>query len=121
MMSFFEAGGFAMYPTVVFGVLLVISCGLYALRADPKDARVAMVLAGITLSSGLLGWARGMCATFRFVSHLPPAEQFTTLLVGSGESLHNMVLALAILVLAGVVAAAGVLRRAPTTSPPSGK
>jgi hypothetical protein len=121
LMSFFEAGGFAMYPTAFFGLLLVAACALYAARTEPKQARVALLLGAITLLSGLLGWARAMIWTCRFVSTKPAGEQFSTLLVGCGESLHNLVLALTILVLAGLVACIGLLRGAGTSAAPTGK
>jgi len=111
--SYFAAGGWGMYPTVVFGFLLIAVAARYALRSEARYGRLWGVLAVTTASSGVLGCATGLCTTCRYVLHLAAAEQLPTLVEGCEESLHNLVLALIIVVLAGLVASFGAVRGAP--------
>ena len=115
--NFFEAGGWGMYPTLVFGFLLLAAVTLHAIRRDPRHARVAGTLALVTVAAGLLGTATGVCRTCRYIYELPQAEQLRTLAAGCEESLHNLVLALILVVLAGIIHALATLRTDPR--PPS--
>ena len=111
MWNFFAAGGVGMYLTGGFGLTLLIVCGLDAFRPPRQYTHVSILLAIVTSTSGLLGLAAGMMETFRYVSTLPPAQQLTTLFVGAGESLHNLVFGGIFLVLAGLVAVIGMFRQ----------
>ena len=108
--NFYAAGGFGMYPTSLFGFLLIAASVLYAWRPAKKAGRLALVLGAVTFSAGLLGTSVGVCNSARYISQVPPADQLQMLALGCEESLHNLVLGLMLVVLAGLIAAVGVLR-----------
>lgn len=110
--NFFVAGGYAMYPTVIFGFLLIAACVLHMLRPDPKRARLAITLGIVTFATGLLGTFVGMCTSAHYIPQVAKAEQFEILALGCEESLHNVVLALTLIVLGGLLASVGALRQA---------
>lgn len=114
--NFFEAGGFGMYPTTLFGFLLVATAGLYALRGDPRFQQLAKTLGMMTFASGLLGTAVGICNSVHYMSTQPREEQLAVLAMGCEESLHNLVLALIIVIIAGLVMSVGALRKPATRS-----
>jgi hypothetical protein len=110
--NFFEAGGWGMYPTLVFGFLLLAASGLHALRRDPRYQRAALALGIVTAASGLLGTSTGFATTVHYAADkVAREEQLMTLAKGFEESIHNLVLALIIVVFAGLIAAGSALRR----------
>ncbi len=111
-----RAGGFGMYPTLGVGLFLVTVCVLYAQRPDPRRARLALTLGLTTFAVGLLGAASGIATSAHFLPAVPKSEQLEILALGIGESLHDVVLALIIVVLGGVIASVGALRSAPSSS-----
>jgi hypothetical protein len=121
MSSFFIAGGWAMYPTAIFGFLLIAACVLHMLRPEPKRARLALTLGIVTFASGLLGTFVGMCTSAHFIPQVPKAEQLEILALGCEESLHNVVLALVLVVLGGLLASVGALRQANGSATPSAR
>lgn len=117
MSEFFKDGGYAMFPTLAVGLLLLAMAVLYAVRPSGRRARVALVLGTVTLASGLLGAAAGMATTAHFIPKVPKSDQLEILAVGFAESIHNVVLALVVVVLAGLVASVGALRASHEPSP----
>ena len=117
--NFYEAGGWGMHPTSLFGFLLLAASALHALRPAEKLRRLVLALGVTTVAAGLLGTSVGLCMTFRYLSQVPPAEQLQTLAMGCEESLHNLVLALILVVLAGVLTAVAIMRRSSTTREPA--
>jgi len=111
MSEFWKDGGWGMYPTLVFGFFLVAAAGLYALRADERYGRAWLAFAVTTAGAGVLGWATGVCTTIKFALGLPPEKQFPIFMEGNAESLHNIVLAFIIIVISGLIASVGALRR----------
>jgi hypothetical protein len=111
--SFFAAGGWPMYPTSVGGFHLVAASLLYAWRPERKTARLLIPLSAVTFAAGLLGTTSGMCQSLHYIPRVPEANQLTILALGCEESLHDLVLALILLMLAGVLSAIGMVRRAP--------
>ncbi len=109
--NFFAAGGWGMYPTMIFGFLLLATVALDAFRKGPRSPHVAGVLTILVLCSGLLGTAVGICSTAHYLDKVPQAEQLQTFAFGIEESLHNLVLALMIVIICGLIALVGVLRR----------
>ena len=108
--TFFRDGGWGMYPTTVFGFLLVASGALCLLRPERRFVPVVLCLGVLTLASGFLGFSTGLVTTFRYLPRVEAVEQrFTIAALGCAESLNNLVLALILIVLAsllGVLAAA---------------
>jgi hypothetical protein len=117
--DFFKAGGMGMYPTLLFGFLLVASAALFLLRQERRYLSLMVSLGITTLGSGLLSFCMGLVNTFRYLEQVPPPDQLKIAALGCEESLHNVVLALILLVLGASIASAGCFRavRAPGLSP----
>jgi len=103
--NFFAAGGWGMYPTTVFGFLLLAAIGLHALRPEPRYERVITALMIIVITGGMLGTATGICNTVHYLDQVPADKQLITFANGTEESLHNLVLAGIIIVIANLIAA----------------
>jgi hypothetical protein len=108
--NFYAAGGWGMYPTSLFGFLSIGASALYALRLERRFARLAGALAGLTLAAGLLGATVGICNSAHYITEVPKTEQLQILALGFEESLHDLVLALILAILGGLVAVLGLLR-----------
>ena len=108
--DFFAAGGFGMYPVSIFGFLMIAACVLYALRPSPKAARTAVAMGVATFSAGLLGAATGICNSLHYIPQVATEKQIEIMALGVEESLHDVVLALILIVLGTLIAAAGTLR-----------
>jgi hypothetical protein len=117
MSEFFKDGGWGMFPTLGIGLLLLAASVLYAVRPSAKRARVGLVLGLVTLASGMLGASVGLATSARFIPKVAKADQLEILAQGFAESIHNVVLALIVVVLAGLVASVGAARSADEPSP----
>lgn len=109
--NFFAAGGWGMYPTMVFGFLLLATTVLHALRPEPRFQRLSVLFGLATFASGLLGTLVGICNSAHYLGQVPPQDQLKTFALGCEESIHNLVLALIIVLLATLVAAGSAVRR----------
>jgi hypothetical protein len=109
---FFADGGWGMYPTSIFGVLLVASAFLFLFRPERRFARIVFCGGIATFGSGLLGTSVGFVTTFRYLRKVPPSDQLITAALGCAESLNNLVLALILTVIAALVSWAGLVRAA---------
>jgi hypothetical protein len=109
--NFFEAGGWGMYPTMLFGFLFLAVTALHALRRDARHQRVAIALGTVTFASGLLGTVVGICNSVHYLEQVPREDQFLMFVMGCEESLHNLVLALILVVIGGLISAGSALRR----------
>lgn len=116
--NFFSAGGFGMYPTALFGFALIATAVLYALRPQAKTARLALVLGLVTFAAGLLGAFVGICNTFHYIPEVAHQNQLEILALGCEESLHDVVLALMLVVLGGLIGSIGTQRRGPAAAQP---
>ena len=109
--NFYESGGWGMYPTTLFGFFLVASGVLLALRPEKRFVPLVAGLGVLTFASGLLGTSVGFIKTFKtVVEQVPPPEQLTYALIGMGESLNNLVLALLIIVITALLWTVGAIR-----------
>lgn len=112
---FFRDGGWGMYPTTLFGFLLVASGVLVVLRPERRYVPLVLTLGALTASSGVLGFATGLVATFRYLPRVPEVDQrFTIAALGCAESLHNLVLALILVTLTALLGAVAAARVALT-------
>lgn len=109
--NFFEAGGWGMYPTMLFGFLFLAVTALHALRRDARHQRVSIALGTVTFASGLLGTVVGICNSVHYLAKVPREDQFLMFAMGCEESLHNLVLALILVVIGGLISAGSALRR----------
>jgi len=110
--DFYRAGGFGMYPVTIFGFFLIVACALYALRMRPEHAKLARVLGVMTLLAGALGTATGICNSAFYLPKVEQARQLAVFALGLQESLHDTVLALILVLFAGLFGIAGVVRDA---------
>jgi len=114
--NFFAAGGFGMYPVSIFGFSLIAASVLYALRPQQRTGRLVFTLGILTFAAGLLGALTGICRSFHYIQQVDPAKQLTIMALGVEESLHDVVLALILVVLGGLFASAGTLRAQAATA-----
>ncbi len=117
--NFFAAGGWGMYPTILFGFALLAVVALLVLRRDRRYERLGLLLGGMTLASGVLGTAIGICTSAHYLPQLPPERQLEVFGLGTEESLHNLVLALIIVLIAGLIATIAALRPRASVEPMS--
>ncbi len=110
--NFFLDGGFGMYPTTLFGLLLLAAGVACAVLPERRLVPLLVSLAVVTLGSGALGCVAGFITTFRYVEKVEAARQHAIALLGISESLNNLELALIFLVLATLIASVGALRLA---------
>ena len=109
MLEAFRLGGFGMIPTFLFGVLSVVAALRYAAKPEQRQVPVQLALAGLTLSAGGLGFVTGMIKSFMAVGEVP-ADQRWIWLIGAGESLHNIALALALVTIGAMASTVGAVR-----------
>lgn len=119
MYEFFHAGGPPMFPTLLFGFLTVAASVLYMLRPERRYVGLVVSLGASTLGMGTLGFCMGLMMTFRYLGKVPEADRLTIAGLGFEESLHNIVLALMLIVLASLLASVGAFRstRLPSSAP----
>jgi hypothetical protein len=111
--TFFRDGGWGMYPTSLFGFMLVAAGVLCAMRPERRYVPLLLSLGAMTLGSGLLGFATGLIATFHYLPRVADVtERFTIAALGCAESLNNVVLALMLLVLASLCSSVAAARHA---------
>ena len=110
MGEFFTAGGVGMYPTFLFGFLLVACSILFLLRPEPRYLASLVGLSAATSSAGLLSFCTGMMNVLRYLKEVPADERLMVIAYGCEESLHGVVLALALLVVAGLFVSIGAVR-----------
>jgi hypothetical protein len=67
-------------------------------------------LGAATSGAGLLGFCTGMMNTLRYLPNVPAEERFMLVAFGCEESLHCVVLALILLVIAGIFVSLAAVR-----------
>lgn len=116
MIESFRMGGWGMYPTLVFGVLMLIAAVRYAIKPESRLVPLQVSLGILTLLSGSLGFVTGLIATFSAMGEVDADKRWIWML-GVGESLHNLSLALVLAVLAVLAASVGSFRLSQATKP----
>lgn len=110
MLESFRLGGFGMFPTLVFGLLLVGVGARYAFKPEARWVPLQLALGVLTLASGMLGFVAGVITTTRHISELPNDRVGLVSAIGVGESLHNLGLAFLLMMLAAMLASVGAAR-----------
>jgi hypothetical protein len=109
--NFYANGGWGMYPTTVFGFLLILSACLHLLRPEGRYLPIVVITFCLTAASGILATATGLTIAFRFVQHVEAADQLRVAVLGCAEALNNVILGLILAIVGGMVALAGVVRQ----------
>ena len=105
MLEGFRDGGFGMFPTLIFGLVMVAAAVRYAVRPEARFLPLVWGLGALTVSSGALGFVTGLITTFHYVAaHDEPGN---IALQGAGESLNNLASALIFVVLSSIAASYG--------------
>jgi len=116
--GFYEAGGWGMYPTSLFGFLLVAAGVLVMLRPDRRYVPLLASLTVVTLCAGMLGATMGIVRSFLYLRQVPVADQVTVAALGCAESLHNVVLAFILVIITGLLASIAAVRAARAATGP---
>ena len=101
-----------MYPTTIFGFLLLAAASLYLFRPHGRYVPIVACTGFMTLGAGLLGTVTGLIATCRYLQHVAQADQLKIAALGCAESLNNMSLALILAIIAAIPTLGGVVRAA---------
>ena len=109
MSEAFHLGGIGMYPTALFGLLMVAAALRYALSPQPRFVPLQVSLGIMTLSSGGLGFVTGLIKSVSAIGGVSPDMRWIWTL-GMGEALHNVALALALVTVGSIAASVGALR-----------
>jgi len=111
----FRLGGWGMYPTLIVGGLLVGAAAKFALQPERRRMLLVIWMQVLTMLVGTLGFVAGMIKASRGAAETgTPGE---TILMGFGEALHCVGLALALVILAGGIGALGLVRAKRTAGP----
>ncbi len=111
MQDAFRLGGWGMYPTLFVGCILLFAAGRFALH--PARGRLAPIVGLGVLTSfvSILGFVTGLIKTMSAASEIELFKQGNLIVVGIGESMHNIGLGLVLLVLATTGVVIGLARR----------
>lgn len=109
MSDAFHMGGWGMYPTLVFGLLLLAASVRYAISPERRFVPLQISLGILTLVSGGLGFVSGTIKSLTLMGAVQPDARWLWM-VGLGESLNNVALALSLLVLSSLAATVGAYR-----------
>jgi hypothetical protein len=99
-----------MYPTSLFGLLLVGVAIRYALKPESRFIPLQITLGLLTLFAGTLGFVTGLIASFNHLDQVHGDEARWIPFVGTAESLHNVALALVLVIVAVLLASVGAAR-----------
>ncbi|HEY5925739.1 MAG TPA: hypothetical protein VIV11_28830 [Kofleriaceae bacterium] len=103
MQNAYHLGGWGMYPTTIFGFVLLAFAVQYARNPERRRLLVLRHLNVLVAMSGLLGFTAGCINTF---THVEGDKTFVAI-IGVGESLVNVGLSLCMLILARMIMAFG--------------
>lgn len=109
MTQMFHLGGPLMWPVFFLGLLSIAAALRYALWPERRYVPLVAALGVSTLLLGMLGFASGVAVSFLAIGKVGPDERWISVL-GVGESLSNVVLALALAALAALAVTVGTWR-----------
>jgi uncharacterized membrane protein len=99
-----------MFPTLVWGLLMLGVAVKYAVIPDKRLVPLLLGLGVLTLASGMLGFVTGLIVTCCAIGGVAPERQTPIAITGFGESLNNVAFALVFLVLAAMAGSYGAYR-----------
>jgi hypothetical protein len=116
MMEAFKMGGWGMFPTLIFGLLMVGASVRYAISPERRFVPLQITLGIMTLVAGGLGFVTGTIKSFLAMGEVTADNRWIWML-GLGESLNNVALALALIALGTLAATVGAYRLARLVPP----
>jgi hypothetical protein len=111
MLEAFRFGGWGMYPTLFFGALMVAASVRYAMKPERRWVPLQVSLGIMTMLAGGLGFVTGMIKSFMAMAEATADKRWLWML-GLGESLNNLALALMLLAVGTLAAIVGAYRLA---------
>ena len=99
----YHLGGWGMYPTTLFGFVLLIAAVQYLRSPSSQRLHVIRNLNVLVGLSGVLGCVTGTIKTFTHIE----ADKTYYAIIGVGESLVNVGLGLCMLILARIIMTLG--------------
>ena len=103
----FKDGGWGMYPTFAFGVLLLGVAVKYAASPERRYVPLLVALNIATLVSGALGFVSGVIVTAHALSSAGMTQPTNISFFGVGEALNNVAFALLLVMVSTVVSTIG--------------
>lgn len=112
----FQEGGWAMYPIMVSGILLLVVSARYVRWPEQRLEPLIRQLRAVTLTGGLVGSLLGLVHYFAGVTESTPELRRMVTARGISEMVNDTGLALILLLFSSIVCAAGVYRATLTRS-----
>jgi hypothetical protein len=109
MLEAFRMGGWAMFPTLVFGLLTVGAAIRFAWSPERRWVPLQLSLGVLTVAAGGLGFVTGVIKSMSAMDRVQPEQRWIWML-GVGESLQGMALALLLVTLGAMAASVGAYR-----------
>lgn len=107
----FHMGGWGMYPTLFFGLLMIATALWYAVRPERRFTPLLVSCGLMTFVSGCLGFCTGVIRSLAAVGQVSAEMRYISL-IGIAESLTNVVLAFVLIMLAMLAVSVGAWRLA---------
>jgi hypothetical protein len=111
MMEGFRSGGWGMFPTLIFGVVLLGVAMRYLIEPHKRLVPLLLSLGVLTMAAGALGFVTGLIKSIEAVARTG-GDRAVLALIGAGEAANCIGLALVIVVLAAMATSGGALRLA---------
>jgi hypothetical protein len=105
----FRNGGYGMFPTLAFGLLLLAVAVRYAIEPARKYVPLLLSLGVVTVASGALGFVSGFIKSVGAITLSNDHSPILSLL-GAGEAANCIGLALTLVTLAALSTSAGAFR-----------
>jgi hypothetical protein len=117
IMEMFHEGGFGMYPTLVFGLLLLGVAVRYAIEPSKRFVPLLAALGVLSISSGTLGFVTGVIKSIQGMQ-AAKLDNLIYPVFGAGEALNCVALSLMCVTLAALTAAVGAWKLSRDTKAP---
>lgn len=106
----FHAGGWPMFPILLFGALLIAASARYGRSPEARHLQLVRELRLVTLGSGVLGSILGVVHSLASLHMVPGEARSTVFAKGVSESINDVSSAILWVILAGIVTAVGAFR-----------